>query len=60
MLIILMALEEGLELQLRFVVLEDMAFISFLTLRVRVLIEHKDLVFLRVFSSLLLVKIGGS
>lgn len=47
--IILMALEDGLELQLRFDALEDMAFISLLTFRVRVLIEHKDFVFLRVF-----------
>lgn len=59
MLIILMVLE-GLELQLRFDVLEDIDFISLLTLRVRVLIEHNDFAFLRVFSSLLLVKIGGS
>lgn len=47
--IILTALEDGLELQLRFDALEDMAFISLLTFRVRVLIEHKDFVFLRVF-----------
>lgn len=59
MLIIFIALEEGLELQVRFVALEDNAFIWSFTFRVRVLIEHKDFVFLRVVSSLLLVKMGG-